>query len=205
MIDRKEKQGSIVPVNKNVLVKFVSVEENKTKAGIILPEESLNKNIYFKGDKVYKVEVLQKSDDCAEHTPSNGFAIVNQLSGFGIPTVEEGYVKIVPETELLMKSNDKDFKIGNILPQMGRALVKVTTQEEKTAGGIIAPKGANTNMNWSSATLGGEIISVSPDWECDYVVGDTIRFDAYMGTDISIDGEIYRLVIGNLVLCKIVD
>lgn len=201
MIDKKEKQSSIKPVNKHVVVKFVELEEKKTASGVIIPKGTFEQ-VKFKGDKVYKVEILRKAEDCQEFIPSEGYALVNQLAGFGIPTVEEGYVKVVPESLLLMTSKEKEFKVENIQPQYQRALVKVTSKTDKTDSGIIIPEEANDNVKWDAMTLGGEVAAVSPDIKF-LKKGDKIRWDSYMGTEIYISGEEYRLVLESEIIAKI--
>ena len=201
MIDRKEKQSSIIPVKKHVLVKFVALEEKKTAAGVIVPKGSMD-HIVFKEDKIYLVEILRKANDCKDWIPSNGFAIVNQLAGYGIPTVEDGYVKIVPESLILMTSKTKEMKLTEITPMYKRALVKINSKVEKTESGLYVPSNAKMNTNWDAATLGGEVVGVSPDIE-DLKIGEHIRFDAYMGTEIHIEGEEYRLVLEDEIIAKI--
>ncbi len=194
MIDKKESQESIIPINGYVMVKFVALEEKKTAAGIIVPEGTFN-NVIFKEDKIYKVEILKKSADCKDSIPVGHFALANQLSGFGVPTIEPGYIKLLHETSILMTNVDKEFSINTIVPHTGRALVEVTSKTDHTESGIYIPDGASLNTNFDASTLGGKVIAVSDDFSHGIRVGDHIRWDSYMGTQINIGSKEYRLVL----------
>lgn len=203
MIDKKEFRDSVVPVNKHVSVLFKEQEQRKSEGGIIIPSTVSDNSVTFKGEKIYKVQILKKADNCSETIPSEGYALINQLSGFGIRTIEPGYVKLVHENSILMTSPTKDFTENTIEPGQGRALVRVTSKLSQTESGIIIPKEATSQLSYDAATLGGEVISVSKDitW---INVGMSIRFDCYMGTEIFIGDDEYRLVLESEILAKIV-
>lgn len=204
MWDKKEKQGSIKPINKHVSVLFTEVEERKSTGGIIIPKSVSDNQVTFKNEVIYKVEILKKAEDCDSMIPEKGFALMNQLSGFGIPTVEPGYVKIVHENSLLMLSETKEFNTQTIKPGQGRALVEVTSKVNKTESGILIPDGAQVSAKYDAATLGGKVISVADNIKS-LKVGDTIRFDCYMGTEIFIEDKEYRMVLECEVIAKIED
>lgn len=202
MLDKKELRESILPVNRHVSVLFEEIEERKSSGGILIPSTAGAHEVTFKGERIYKVKMLKKAQDCWEHIPSEGYGLIHQLSGFGIRTVEPGYVKIVNENSILMTSKTKDFTEESIVPGKGRALVRITSKMSETESGIIVPKDATMNVSYDAATLGGQVISVSRDitW---LKPGMNIRFDCYMGTEIFIGGQEYRLVLEDEIIAQI--
>ena len=204
MIDKKEFRDSIIPVNKHVAVLFEEIEQRKSKGGILIPSSIADFDVTFKGEKIYKVRILRKADNCSPLIPDSGYALINQLSGFGIRTIEPGYVKLVKDTSILMMSKTKEFTEKSICPGVGRALVKVTSKLVQTESGIIIPKGAQETVSYDAATLGGVVVSVSEDiiW---LKIGVEVRFDCYMGTEIHIGDDEYRLVLEDEILAEIVN
>ncbi len=210
MIDTNERRDSIRPLNKNVKTMVIREDSQKTEDGILLAEGSddFGHQVRFKEDKLYIVEVLEKSKECMDITPDSGYAIVFQLSGFGIPTHEKGYIKMIHESMLLMSSKTKVFNEKTIVPGEGRALVRITSTKveelDMEDSEVITNVGMEDNIKFEAPTLGGVVISVAKnvDW---VVPGDKIRFDSYIGSEILIGDETYRMVQVDELLAKIVD
>ena len=73
-----------------------------------------------------------------------------------------------------------------IKPLADRVLIKPTTAEEKTQGGIIIPDSAKEKP------LKGEVLAVgkgTKDEEMVLKVGDKVLYGKYAGTEIEIEGE----------------
>ncbi len=83
-----------------------------------------------------------------------------------------------------------------IRPLNDRLLVKRLAEEEKTAGGIIIPDSAKEKP------AEGEVVAVGLGKLADsgdrvalqVVVGDTVLFSKYGGTDVKLDGEDYLIM-----------
>jgi len=74
-----------------------------------------------------------------------------------------------------------------IKPVKDRVVVKPLGSEEKTAGGIIIPASAQDTEKR------GKVESVGKDVE-EVRVGDVVLFGQYGGTEVSIDGQDYRII-----------
>ncbi|MDD3599393.1 MAG: co-chaperone GroES [Bacillota bacterium] len=84
-----------------------------------------------------------------------------------------------------------------VKPCADRVLVKPSTEEEKTPGGIVLPDTAKERPQW------GEVKAVGPGkWDdegkrripMDVAVGDKVIYAKYGGTEIKIDGEDYLIL-----------
>jgi len=83
-----------------------------------------------------------------------------------------------------------------IKPLSDRVVVKATTAEEKTAGGIILPDTAKEKPQE------GEVIAVGPGKLLDsgktvpveVKVGDRVIYSKYGGTEVKLDGEEYMIL-----------
>ena len=83
-----------------------------------------------------------------------------------------------------------------IKPLNDKVAVKLTQEEEeeKTKGGIVLPETAQTEEKPQQ----GEVIAVGSkcfeDTEPEVSVGDTIVYDKFAGTEITVDDEDYVIV-----------
>ncbi|MEA4882082.1 MAG: co-chaperone GroES [Clostridia bacterium] len=82
-------------------------------------------------------------------------------------------------------------------PCADRVLVKPSTEEDRTAGGIVLPDTAKERPQW------GEVIAVGPGkWDeegkrrvpVDVKVGDKVVYAKYGGTEVKVDGDEYLIL-----------
>ena len=81
-------------------------------------------------------------------------------------------------------------------PLHDKVLVKITEEEEKSAGGIVLPGSATEKPSQ------GEVIAVGPGKKSEngdvspvgVAVGDTVIFGQFGGNEIKIDGEEYLIL-----------
>ena len=81
-------------------------------------------------------------------------------------------------------------------PLRDRVLVKFSTEEEKTAGGLFIPDTAKEKPQRGTiiAVGTGKITDDGKRQTMDVKVGDTVLFDKYSGTKIRIDDEDYLII-----------
>ncbi|MFP4133764.1 MAG: co-chaperone GroES [Halothece sp.] len=88
------------------------------------------------------------------------------------------------------------LSVSTVKPLADRVFVKISPQEEKTAGGILLPDTAKEKPQV------GEIVSVGPGkrnddgsrTEPEVKVGDKVLYSKYAGTDIKLGNEDYVLL-----------
>lgn len=79
----------------------------------------------------------------------------------------------------------------NIKPLGDRVLIMPAPAEEKTASGLIIPDNAKEKPQK------GEVMAVGPgtkDESMTVKVGDTVLYGKYSGTDLSYEGEEYKIM-----------
>ncbi|MFA6055571.1 MAG: co-chaperone GroES [Thermodesulfovibrionales bacterium] len=81
-------------------------------------------------------------------------------------------------------------------PLRDRVLVKFSTEEEKTAGGLFIPDTAKEKPQRGTiiAVGSGKITDDGKRQTMDVKVGDTVLFDKYSGSKIRIDDEDYLII-----------
>jgi chaperonin GroES len=81
-------------------------------------------------------------------------------------------------------------------PLRDRVLVKFSTEEEKTAGGLFIPDSAKEKPQKGTiiAVGSGKITDDGKRQAMDVKVGDTVLFDKYSGSKIKIDDEDYLII-----------
>lgn len=81
-------------------------------------------------------------------------------------------------------------------PLRDRVLVKFSTEEEKTAGGLFIPDSAKEKPQRGTiiAVGSGKITDDGKRQTMDVKVGDTVLFDKYSGSKIKIDDEDYLII-----------
>ncbi len=81
-------------------------------------------------------------------------------------------------------------------PLHDRVLVKRTTGEEKTSGGIIIPDSAKEKPQEAEviAVGSGKILEEGKRIALEVKAGDRILFGKYSGNDIKLDGEEYVII-----------
>ena len=81
-------------------------------------------------------------------------------------------------------------------PLRDRVLVKFSTEEEKTAGGLFIPDTAKEKPQRGTiiAVGTGKITDDGKRQTMDVKVGDTVLFDKYSGSKIKIDDEDYLII-----------
>jgi len=81
-------------------------------------------------------------------------------------------------------------------PLRDRVLVKFSTEEEKTAGGLFIPDSAKEKPQRGTiiAVGSGKITDDGKRQSMDVKVGDTVLFDKYSGSKIKIDDEDYLII-----------
>jgi chaperonin GroES len=81
-------------------------------------------------------------------------------------------------------------------PLRDRVLVKFSTEEEKTAGGLFIPDSAKEKPQRGTiiAIGSGKITDDGKRQSMDVKVGDTVLFDKYSGSKIRIDDEDYLII-----------
>ena len=81
-------------------------------------------------------------------------------------------------------------------PLRDRVLVKFSTEEEKTAGGLFIPDSAKEKPQRGTiiAVGSGKITDDGKRQSMDVKVGDTVLFDKYSGSKIRIDDEDYLII-----------
>lgn len=81
-------------------------------------------------------------------------------------------------------------------PLRDRVLVKFSTEEEKTAGGLFIPDSAKEKPQRGAiiAIGSGKITDDGKRQTMDVKVGDTVLFDKYSGSKIKIDDEDYLII-----------
>ena len=84
----------------------------------------------------------------------------------------------------------------NVRPLRDRIIVKRTSEEEKSKGGIIIPDSAKEKPQEGEviAVGSGRITEDGKNIPVDLKVGDKILFSKYGGTEIKIDGEEYLIL-----------
>jgi len=88
------------------------------------------------------------------------------------------------------------LSVSTVQPLADRVFVKLSEQEEKTAGGIVLPDTAKEKPQV------GEVVSVGPGkrnddgsrTEPEVKVGDQVLYSKYAGTDIKLGQEDYVLL-----------
>lgn len=78
----------------------------------------------------------------------------------------------------------------NIKPLADRVVLKKMEAEEKTKSGIVLPGSAKEQPQLA------EVLAVGPgteDVKMEVVVGDTVIFSKYAGTEVKYDGEEYLI------------
>ena len=88
------------------------------------------------------------------------------------------------------------LSVSTVKPLGDRVFVKVSTAEEKTAGGILLPDNAKEKPQV------GEIVSIGPGKrnddgsrsELEVTLGDKVLYSKYAGTDIKLGSEDYVLL-----------
>lgn len=87
-----------------------------------------------------------------------------------------------------------------IQPLADRVLIEPNPAEEKTAGGLIIPETAKEKP------LAGKVIAVGPgtsEVTMEVVVGDTVLYGKYSGTEVNVEGNDYLIMRQNDILAKI--
>jgi len=81
-------------------------------------------------------------------------------------------------------------------PLRDRVLVKFSTEEEKTAGGLFIPDTAKEKPQRGTiiAVGSGKITDDGKRQTMDVKVGNTVLFDKYSGSKIKIDDEDYLII-----------
>jgi chaperonin GroES len=81
-------------------------------------------------------------------------------------------------------------------PLRDRVLVKFSTEEEKTAGGLFIPDTAKEKPQRGTiiAVGTGKITDDGKRQTMDVKVGNTVLFDKYSGSKIKIDDEDYLII-----------
>ncbi|HMK48657.1 MAG TPA: co-chaperone GroES [Thermodesulfovibrionales bacterium] len=81
-------------------------------------------------------------------------------------------------------------------PLRDRVLVKFSTEEEKTAGGLFIPDSAKEKPQRGTiiAVGSGKITDDGKRQSMDVKVGDTVLFDKYSGSKIKIDDDDYLII-----------
>jgi chaperonin GroES len=81
-------------------------------------------------------------------------------------------------------------------PLRDRVLVKFSTEEEKTAGGLFIPDSAKEKPQRGTiiAVGSGKITDDGKRQSMDVKVGNTVLFDKYSGSKIRIDDEDYLII-----------
>lgn len=81
-------------------------------------------------------------------------------------------------------------------PLRDRVLVKFSTEEDKTAGGLFIPDSAKEKPQRGTiiAVGSGKITDDGKRQSMDVKVGDTVLFDKYSGSKIKIDDEDYLII-----------
>ena len=81
-------------------------------------------------------------------------------------------------------------------PLRDRVLVKFSTEEEKTAGGLFIPDSAKEKPQRGTiiAVGSGKITDDGKRQSMDVKVGNTVLFDKYSGSKIKIDDEDYLII-----------
>lgn len=87
-----------------------------------------------------------------------------------------------------------------IQPLADRVLIEPNPAEEKTAGGLIIPETAKEKP------LAGKVIAVGPgtsEVTMEVIVGDTVLYGKYSGTEVNVEGNDYLIMRQNDILAKI--
>jgi chaperonin GroES len=81
-------------------------------------------------------------------------------------------------------------------PLRDRVLVKFSSEEEKTAGGLFIPDSAKEKPQRGTiiAVGSGKITDDGKRQSMDVKVGNTVLFDKYSGSKIKIDDEDYLII-----------
>ncbi len=90
----------------------------------------------------------------------------------------------------------------NVRPLHDRILVRRTTEEDKTAGGIIIPDTAKEKPQKGKvvATGKGRVTEDGKTLPLEVKSGDTVLFSKYSGTELKLDGVEYLMISENDVL-----
>ncbi|OQW51151.1 MAG: co-chaperone GroES [Proteobacteria bacterium SG_bin7] len=90
----------------------------------------------------------------------------------------------------------------NVRPLHDRILVRRTTEEDKTAGGIIIPDTAKEKPQKGKvvATGKGRVTEDGKTLPLEVRSGDTVLFSKYSGTELKLDGVEYLMISENDVL-----
>lgn len=86
--------------------------------------------------------------------------------------------------------------MANIRPLGDKVVVKVTTSEERTAGGIVLPDAAREKPQQGSviAVGPGRLLESGERAAVSVKVGDTVIFSKYGGNEIKLDGQEYLIL-----------
>ncbi len=90
----------------------------------------------------------------------------------------------------------------NVRPLHDRILVRRTSEEDKTVGGIIIPDTAKEKPQKGKvvATGKGRVTEDGKTVPLEVKAGDTVLFSKYSGTDLKLDGVDYLMISENDVL-----
>jgi co-chaperonin GroES (HSP10) len=200
MINKKEKVESIKPLPGWVKVAIEMPKEIKTEGGIILMQD---RDKTFKEIKTYDSIVLEKGEGVPDTVKVGNKYRLDVFAGTVIPTEGNKMIKVVEHTLLLGENNTDQAE--DYIPNHERLLMKVTSLRDKTDKGIYAP-GTQSSI-FDLDTLGGEVVSVSPDQEEFYKKGEVLRWEAHAGVPMDFKdkkGDFVSIPI-YAVLAKIVD
>ena len=86
--------------------------------------------------------------------------------------------------------------MANIRPLGDKVVVKVTTSEERTAGGIVLPDAAREKPQQGSviAVGPGRLLESGERAPMSVSVGDTVIFSKYGGNEIKLDGQEFLIL-----------
>ena len=86
--------------------------------------------------------------------------------------------------------------MANVRPLGDRVLLKRLEAEEKTAGGIVLPDTAKEKPKQGEVLAVGEGKTLESGEKAELQVseGDTVIFNSYAGTEVTVDGEEYLVM-----------
>ncbi len=92
-----------------------------------------------------------------------------------------------------------------IRPVDDRVVVQILDAEEKTAGGIVLPDTAKEKPQQGKviAVGQGKLLDNGKRSEVTVKKGDTVLFGKYAGTDVTIQGEEYKILRENELLARV--
>lgn len=187
----------------NILVKIAEATD-KTEGGIFLSSDAQEKPTFGEAVGVGGGRFYGNGIKVPMHVAAGDTVMYGKYGGTDVNYDGDKHT-IVSQDDVLCKFKDGNLLAASCEPIFDRVLVKLEKPSEDTVGGIIISKTAKEKSN------SGEVVAVgcgrfmeNGDMEpMDFAVGDTVMYQSYAGTNVTLDGDDYVVVRVSDIFAKI--